>query len=139
MRFLDSSTFLYAFLKPTKQPPPQIAINKQKAQAIITQIQEGEQVTTTVIHLSETANILESRTTLGDARNIIQDIIDTSNITITPVDQHLYTAAIKEAEKHNIGINDALAYITMMENKIHEIYSYDKHFDNLPEITRIWR
>jgi len=43
------------------------------------------------------------------------------------------------ADKHAIGINDALAYETMKGNTIHEIYSNDKHFDNLPEITRILR
>jgi len=138
MRFLDASTFLYAILKPATQTPPNIAINKEHAQTIITRIQEGEPVTTTIIHLSEIANILESRTTIAEARNIIKDILDTSNITITTIDQRKYTTAIKEAEKHEIGINDALAYNTMIENKIHEIYSYDKHFDNLPEITRIW-
>ena len=139
MRFLDASTFLYAILKPAQQPPPEITENKRRAQAIITRIQEGEPVTTTIVHISETANILESRTTQGDARNIIQDILDTSNITITPVDRSQYEAAVKQAENHNVGINDALASITMKEKGIHEIYSYDKHFDNLPEITRIWR
>ena len=119
MRFLDASTFLYAILKPAQQPPPEITENKRRAQAIITRIQEGEPVTTTIVHISETANILESRTTQGDARNIIQDILDTSNITITPVDRSQYEAAVKQAENHNVGINDALAYFLLVSLPFH--------------------
>lgn len=139
MRFLDSSTFLYAILKPARQSPPHVTLNKQKAKAIITRIQEGEQVTTTVVHVSEIANILESKTTLREARAIIQAILDTRSITITPVDPKQIQSAIQQADKHDIGINDALAYEIMRGNTIHEIYSNDKHFDSLPGITRIWQ
>jgi predicted nucleic acid-binding protein len=139
MRFLDSSTFLYAILKPAKQPPPQVVADKKKAQAIITRIHEGEQVLTTVVHISEIANILESRTTQKEARVIVSMILDMSNITVTTVDKKSLQTAIHLAERYNIGVNDAHAINTMKENNIQEIYSNDKHFDNHTDIARIWQ
>jgi len=41
------------------------------------------------------------------------------------------------ADRYDISVNDALAYIKMKGNNIEEIYTFDKHFKNLPEIKII--
>ena len=138
MRFLDSSTFLYAYIKPRRQPPPEVAEDKRRAQDIIRRIQNGERVVTTVVHVSEIANILEARASLEDARSIILAVLSLSSITVAAVDSDRYVRAIQEAEIRGIGVNDALAYTFMFETGVHEVYSYDKHFDALPGITRLW-
>lgn len=137
MRFLDSSTFLYAYIKPRHQPPPEVADDKRRAQNIIRRIQSGERVATTVVHVSEIANILEARAPLEDSRSMVLAILNMNNITVEPVDSARYARAIQEAEKWDIGINDALAYSYMVEQGIHELYSFDKHFNELPGITRL--
>jgi predicted nucleic acid-binding protein len=138
LRFLDSSTFLYAYIRPRRRPPPEVEDDKRRAQAIIRRVQGGELVTTTVVHVSEIANILEARAPLEDARSIILDILNMDTIRVTAVDSAHYARAVQAAETHGVVINDALAYVTMVENGVSEIYSFDRHFDVLPGITRLY-
>jgi hypothetical protein len=135
---MDSSTFLYAYVRPRRRPPPEVEDNKRRAQGIIRRVQGGELVTTTVVHVSEIANILEARAPLEDARSIIMDILNMDTIRVTAVDSTRYTRAVQVAETHGVGTNDALAYVAMVENGVSEIYSFDKHFDALPGITRLY-
>jgi uncharacterized protein len=138
MRFLDSSAFLYAYIRPRRRPPPDVEDDKRRAQGIIRRVQGGELVTTTVVHLSETANILEARAPLGEARSIILDILNMDTIRVLAVDSVRYARAVQAAETLDVGINDALAYVAMVENGISEIYSFDRHFDALPGIARLY-
>jgi predicted nucleic acid-binding protein len=114
-----------------------VADDKRRAQNIIRRIQGGERVATTVVHVSETANILEARVPLEDSRSMVLAILNMGSITVAAVDSARYVRAIQEAENRGIGINDALAYRYMLEYEIHEVYSFDKHFDELPGITRL--
>jgi hypothetical protein len=138
MRFLDSSTFLYAYLKPTRDPPPEIAQDKKIAQTIITRVNRGEKALTTASHVSEISNILEARSTLMEANAITSSIIETENIEVTSIDVEKIRNAVHIAERFYIGVNDGLAIDSMRENSINEIYSRKKHFDNIPGIQRIW-
>ena len=45
--------------------------------------------------------------------------------------------AVSIASKKNVSTNDALAYVCMRANRIGEIYSFDKHFDQFSDITRM--
>ena len=137
MRFIDSSAFLYAYIRPRRPPPPEVEDDKRRAQAIIGRVQGGEAVTTTVVHVSETANILEARAPLEEARSIILDILNMDTIRVTAVDSARYARAVQVAETNDVGTNDALAYVAMSEGGISEIYSFDRHFDALPGITRL--
>jgi hypothetical protein len=138
LRFLDSSVFLYAYIRSRRRPPPEVEDDKRMAQAIIRRVQGGEMVTTTVVHVSETANILEARAPLEEARSIILDILNMDTIRVTPVDSARYLRAVQVAEAHGVGTNDALAYVAMVEGGVSEVYSFDRHFDVLPGVTRLW-
>jgi len=46
--------------------------------------------------------------------------------------------AIKIAKEKRVGLNDALTYVIMLKNKIYEIYLFDKDFDKLEGIKRIY-
>ncbi|MBC8274631.1 MAG: type II toxin-antitoxin system VapC family toxin [Chloroflexi bacterium] len=137
MRFIDSNVFIHAILKPTRKLAKHEQEIKEAAKAILKRIEQGEKATTTVVHLSEVANILESRTTLTTSRQILIAITSNKNLTITPTTDRQYKGALQLSETLNTGINDALAHLTMTEHQIHEIYSFDKHHDNIPQTKRI--
>lgn len=137
MRFIDSNVFIHAILKPTRKLAKHEQEIKEAAKAILKRIEQGEKATTTVVHLSEVANILESRTTLITTRKILIAITSNQNLTITLITDRQYRGALQLSETLNIGINDALAHLIMTELEIHKIYSFDKHHDNIPQRKRI--
>jgi len=137
LSFIDSSAFLYAFLASRSDLLPEVSRMKGHAQAIIRRIQEGEPVTTSVVHVSEVANILEKRFPLDRARNIVSSILLSDNVSVSEVDNLRYEAALSISERHMVGLNDALTYSIMRENGITKIYSFDNHFDLFPGITRL--
>ena len=137
MRFVDASVFLYAYLKPKKELPEKLKDMKERAKDIVKRIDEGEKVVTTIVHLSEIANIIETKSGLTKSIKIILSILNKPNIIIIDVTKSMYLEAARLAETRHIGVNDALAYITMRKIKIKEIYSFDTDFDKLGDIERI--
>ncbi|WP_456394295.1 type II toxin-antitoxin system VapC family toxin [Thermococcus sp.] len=131
MRFADANVFIYAFLKPRKEPPENVRLIKERAQSIIGRISEGERVVTTVVHLSEVANVIESKGGKRKAAEVILAILTSENIEVLPVSTGDYLKASLMAEERNIGVNDALAYVKMRELGIGEIYTFDRDFENL--------
>jgi predicted nucleic acid-binding protein len=49
----------------------------------------------------------------------------------------MHETSLSIASEKGISINDAVAYTSMMEHNIAEIYSFDKHFDQLVEVKRV--
>ena len=56
---------------------------------------------------------------------------------VAPVTGEQYRGALQLSDLLNLGINDALAYLIMGEGHVDEIYSFDQHYDNLPQVKRI--
>jgi len=137
MRFLDSSIFLHAYLKPRKKLTPREKSIKEASKNILTRVDKGERVLITVVHLSEILNIIESRIGLRQSISLLARILSLQNISITGVDIDDYRKSLVLADKYNISLNDALAYIKMRENHVKEIYTFDKHFKNLSGIKII--
>jgi hypothetical protein len=134
MRFVDSNVFIYAILKPKRKLTEDEKELKNKAKGIYQRIVENEEVVTSVIHLSEVANVLEDAANLTLSINFIEEIYKTKNILIEGVTREDYLSATIEAKNKNISINDMLAYLIMLRKGINEILSFDKHFDNLKVI-----
>lgn len=132
MRFVDSNVLIYAILDPKRRLTEREKGIKESAERLMQRINNGEEVVTSVVHISEIANILEDAANLGFAVSFTRDLISRWNITVEPVDRAMYILAIAIADEKKIGINDALAYEIMKKKEIKEIYSFDKHFDNLP-------
>ena len=88
-------------------------------------------VVTTVVHLSEVANVVESRAGKGKAAEIVLSILTSDNIRVLDVSTADYIRSALIAEEKNLGINDALAYIKMQELGIDEIYTFDRDFERL--------
>ncbi len=137
MRFVDASVFLYAYLKPKKELPSKLKTLKENAKKIIGRIEEGEKVATTVVHLSEVANILEARIPLKQSIEIVKSIITLPNVKVWDVTSGEYRLATAMASEEEIGVNDALAVEIMRKHGINEIYSYDTDYDKIEGVKRI--
>ncbi len=139
MKFLDSSVFLHAYLRPRRKLKPREEELKKRAKKIIERIDSSEEdVLTTVIHVSEIVNMIESWLGLKESLSILARFLSLRNISIVGVSESDYEEALTISIHYNISVNDAIAYLKMKENNINEIYTFDKHFKNLPGIKICW-
>ena len=136
MRFIDTNIFLYALIRPKRDLSRNEQIIKNKSKKILESIDINEKVMTTVVHISEVINILESNSTYEYALESANSILLHDNILILSVSKNDYAICIGIAKKYNIGINDALAVFFMQNHQIKEIYSFDKHFDKIDGIKK---
>ena len=112
---------------------------KEDAKRILTRINEGEDVITTVVHLSEIANILETRTSKVKSAEYIEAILSKQTIHVYDVDVASCAEAVLKAKEEGLGVNDALALIFMEKLGISGIYSFNKDFDKIKWVKRIWK
>ncbi len=91
---------------------------------------------TTPAHISEVANILESRVSQPTAATILQTIVSLNALTIHTLTGDHVKAATTLTQRLRLGFNDTLAYLTMKELGTEEIYSFDTDFDKIPDVTR---
>ena len=137
MRFVDASLFLYAYLKPRKAVPDEVAEMKKNAKVIVKRINSGERVATSLTHVSEVANILEASTPIHESHMVMRDLIHSPTIAILEPSRENYVDAVEVAEEVSVGLNDGVAYVLMKENGIEEIYSFDRHFDRFEDVRRV--
>jgi len=131
VRFIDTNVFLYAILKPRRRLTEKELEIKEKARKIVSRVNNGERVLTTVVHISEIANILEDIIGVQNAAIFLRDIFAKKNILIVSVDPKDYLESIFLALEKDVSVNDALAYVIMKKAGIKEIYTFDKHFEKL--------
>jgi predicted nucleic acid-binding protein len=140
MRFLDANVFVYAYYKPKRQLTQKEKQMKEQAKRIISIVSQGrEQVTTTVVHLSEIVNILKHGMPLDQLTIIIQGLFMLDNVKIMGITREAYFAATEFGADLKLEVNDALAVDAMKSNDIKEIYSFDEDFDKLEGIIRLPR
>ena len=137
MRFIDSNVFLHAFLVPRRSLTEEEKYVKDEAKGIVKGIEEGEEVVTSTVHLSEVVNIVESGLSLQKSLGFLAWAVTSDNVKVHPVTLQDYEAALPLANDNDVSINDALAYSFMVADGIKEIYSFDRHFDNLKDIARL--
>jgi predicted nucleic acid-binding protein len=136
MRFIDSNVFIHALFMPNRGLQDHEKEIKEAAKRIILRVEDGEEVTTTVVHVSEVANILEAKAS-NDAREILSTLTSLNNLRLLGVTGEAYSIAIQVSDITKLGINDTLAVNTMRDLGIKEVYSFDKDLDSIPEIKRI--
>ncbi len=137
VRFLDSSVFLHAYLKPERRLSPDERRVKDAASRILQRIEEGEEVATSVVHVSETVNIVETRLGLEKAIELLENALASENLSILTVSRGSYEGALAIASRYGVSPNDALAALLAKDMNITEVYSFDKHFDNIPFVKRV--
>jgi predicted nucleic acid-binding protein len=137
MRFVDASVFLYAYLRPKRAVSSEIAEMKKSARAILRRVNTDEKVYSSLVHLSEVANILEAVVPVNESHKIMRDLLYATTIVILEPTKGNYLDAIEVAQEASVGLNDALAYVLMKATDVKEIYSFDRHFDRFDDIKRI--
>ncbi|KPV62746.1 MAG: tRNA(fMet)-specific endonuclease VapC [Candidatus Bathyarchaeota archaeon BA1] len=137
VKFLDSSVFLHAYLRTRKKLSPEEEQVKHAALEILRRVEEGEVVATSVVHLSEAVNIVETRLGLKEALKLLENSLATENLTVLTTTRGNYEEALAIAARYKISPNDALAALLSRNMNITGVYSFDKHFDNIPFIERI--
>ena len=138
MRFLDTNVVLYAILETKRELSKSELAIKSASKEIMTRINTREDVLTTSSHVSEIANILESRQSRDFAREFLETFLLTERIRVFPVGRPSYLAAIELSKEYAIGINDCVAVIAMMQHGIREIYSFASDFDGIGGIKRVF-
>lgn len=135
MRFVDSNVLIYALLKPKKEPDGKVAEIKGRSLEILKRIQDGERVATTVVHLSEVANVIASRNSARMSAEFVKEFMSLRNVDVFEVKAEDYLKASLIAVEKEIDVNDALAYLKMKERGIKEIYTFDRHFKKLDVVV----
>lgn len=138
MKFLDANIFIYAYYKPKKQLTEKEQQMKKLSKRIISEVSLGKvEVITTVVHVSEVANILKHGLPSEQLTAIIQGLFMLENVKILGVCAEVYFAATELGEDLKLEVKDALAVDVMRQNDVEEIYSFDEHFDQLDGIKRL--
>lgn len=138
MRFLDANVFVYAYYKPRRQLTQKERLMKKEAKEIIGSINDGkEEVVTTVVQISEAANILKHGMPLERLIDMILGLFMPDNIKILSVSREMYFAATELGRDLKLDPNDALAVEAMMSSNVKEIYSFDEDFETVEGIIRL--
>ncbi|MBN2336702.1 type II toxin-antitoxin system VapC family toxin [Candidatus Bathyarchaeota archaeon] len=138
MRFLDANVFIYAYYRPGRKLGDKEAQMKEEAKATMVRINSGEEtVLTTVVHLSEVANILKRGMTPSQLSAMIMGLYTLDNVEIKGVSSDTYYSATELGSEIGVQPNDALAIEVMRNYDVDEIYSFDKGFDKIPGIRRL--
>lgn len=138
MKFIDSNIFLHAILAPRRKLTVKEQKIKDEAKTILKGIErDEEEVATTTAHLSEVVNIIETGLNLQKSLGFLAWAITKENVKVYTVAEQHYEKALPIAKENKISANDALAYLYMEMHDITEIYSFDKHFDQLRDVKRL--
>jgi len=135
-RFLDANVFIYAYYKPKGALSEEQKRMKEQAKKIIRRVNEGEEVVTTVVHLSEVANILKRGLPTRDLHALLLSLCSMDNVKVVGVTKEDYMEAIDMMKDIGLDPNDCLAVKIMRMERIEEIYSFDKAFDNVEGVRR---
>ena len=137
MIFLDANVFIYAYYKPKRELTEKQKEMKDKAKEIIKRINEGEEVITTVVHLSEVSNILKRALSMDDLYSLLIGLYSLDTVRIVDVTEEDYLGAIELMSELKMDPNDCLAVEMMRRENINEIYSFDKGFDEVRGIRKV--
>lgn len=131
MRFIDANVFIYAVLKPRRPLTEGERSIKERAKGILRRVDAGERVLTTVVHLSEVANVLEDTAGAVLAARFVHDLLAKENVVVEAVSAEDYLESAVLAGEKGVSVNDALAYVVMRRRGVREVYTFDKHFEKL--------
>lgn len=138
MIYLDANIFIYAYFKPKKGKvlSDKILWCKEEAKKIVQQIDdEKEKYCISIIQLSEVVNLLKNIMNWKKLQMFIMGLISNKAVEIYEVSKLMYVNAVNKISDFNMDSNDISAYLLMKEKEIKKIYTFDRHYENLPKIT----
>ncbi len=137
MIYLDANIFVYAYFKPKKGKilPDKIQWCKKEAKEIIKKINEEENTyCISLIQISEVVNLLKNAMSWEDLQQFMMGLLSNKSIETVEISKLMYFNAVSKISEYNMDSNDISAYLLMKEKEINQIYTFDRHYDNLPEI-----
>jgi len=138
---IDTNVFIHAMLKMKPKMNEKEMHVKQNSMKILTRIQyEEEDIQITTLQIAEIMNLLERWEGHEIARDIFQFLLQAPNVKIYEVTQEELKEAFELAERYKenkIGMNDLVTYVAMQKACIIEVYSFDNHFDQFEDVTRL--
>jgi uncharacterized protein len=138
LRFLDANIFVYAFYRPNRRLSSREQRMKEESKRILEAITDGkEKAITTMVHLSETVNILKHGMDPPNLADLVVQLLSLDNLRTETVDRDQYLAAAELGRDLDRDPNDALAVLVMKEHKLREVYTYDGDFDELEGIVKL--
>ncbi len=135
MKFLDANVFIYAYYRPRKELSEKARWMKEESKKILKRINDGEEVVTTVLHLSEVNNFLKRSMDIASLQNLFLELYSLENFKIAGVSAEDYLGAIAMMAETGLDANDCLALKVMKDLEITEIYSFDRGFERF--VTRL--
>ncbi len=129
MRFLDANIFIYAYYKPRKELSEKARWMKEESKKILKKINDGEEIVTTVVHLSEVNNFLKKSMDMATLQNLFLELYSLENFKIFDVRAEDYLAAIAMMAETGLDANDCLALKVMRDMNIKEMYSFNRGFE----------
>lgn len=133
MRFLDSNILIRYITLDN-------ATAGARAALIVNSILEGRDIAlTTDVHIHEVAYVLASNSLYGlshiEIRDRLRPLLLMKNLKIG--NKQICLAALEVfAQYSQLDFADALAVASMRKKGITEIYSFDRDFDRVPDVTR---
>lgn len=141
LRIMDVNVIIHALIEENSPNLNSKTVNlKKNSRKIVKRVTNGEEVHITTIQISEAANILEKLTEPDISIRIQRFLLEHPSFKIieTTVQDMKDAHRVVETYKDNkIGLNDAIAYVTMQNINCKEIYTFDKHFDVFHDVHRI--
>lgn len=74
---------------------------------------------------------MEDVATPSFAISFLKDVLVKGNVIVEEVSDKDYMESVLLAEEKRVSINDAHAYILMKRRGMEEIYTFDRHFENM--------
>ncbi len=131
MRFIDTNFFLRYLTKD----------EEEKAKAVLELLKKvkigEEKVITSPLVIFELIFTLQSyyKVPRKNIKNLLTPILSLRGLKLDQ--KTIFEKALDIYSESNISFADIFNYCFMLENKIDEIYSFDKDFDKLENIKRI--
>jgi len=74
---------------------------------------------------------------LEKALELLENALATENLSILTVTKGSHEQALSVAARYNVSPNDGVAALLSKNQNMLEVYSFDKHYDNIPFLRRV--
>lgn len=112
---------------------------KEESKGVLRRVNEGEEVLTMVVHLSEVNNFLKRAMSPSSLQNLMIELYSLDNLEIVGVTPEDYLSAASMISETGLDANDCLALKIMEDRGLKEIYSFDTSFERFVRRLPEWR
>jgi len=137
MIYVDANIFIYAYFKPKEGVilSDKIKWCKEEAKKIVKSINlEENNYCISLIQVSEVVNLLKTVMPWEDLQKFIMGLFSKGSLEITEITKMIYVNAVNKMTDYRMDSNDISALLLMKEKNIKKIYTFDRHFENIPDI-----